>query len=306
MAQAESVLPVTRVKARKQTGFIAKYWMAYLLVLPAVIVRFSYTVAPLVRTFWLSMTNMSISNPGVFVGLKNYIALFQDELFINAIGWTFLYTVTATLIETALGLAFAVLLNQKLRGQTTAIFLVMLPWVIAPMLASTLWKLMLYDSTGVFNQLLTMAGFDRIPWLSDPIWARVSVTLVSVWKNVAWVSLIFLAGLRSLPREVLEAAEVDGASPFQRFWKVSFPLLQSTTLLILLLRGMGEIQTFEQIYGLTMGGPGTATRTIAMYAYERFFTEFRYGYGSTVNVILFVVTAIVGFYYSWRLFQAER
>lgn len=306
MAQAESTLSITHRKARAESSFWAKYWMAYLLVLPAVIVRFAYTVMPLIRTFWLSLTNMSITNPGTFVGLKNYIALFQDELFVNAIGWTVIYAVSATFVEAALGLAIAVLLNQKLRGQSVATFIVMIPWVIAPMLASTLWKLMLYDSTGVFNQLLTMAGLSRIPWLSDPIWARLSVVLVSVWKNVAWVSLIFLAGLRSLPKEVLEAAEVDGAGPFARFWRVSFPLLQSTTLLILLLRGMGEVQTFEQIYGLTMGGPGTATRTIALLAYERFFTDFRYGYGSTVNVVLFLITAVVGFYYSWKLFQAER
>ncbi|MDI9547657.1 MAG: sugar ABC transporter permease [Chloroflexota bacterium] len=306
MAQAESALSPTRSRTRHEAGFFAKYWMAYLLVLPAIIVRFAYTIIPLFRTLWLSLTNMSITNPGEFVGLRNYAMLFQDELFINSLGWTFVYTVSATLIETALGLAFAVLLNQKLRGQSTAIFIVMLPWVIAPMLASNVWKLLLYDSTGIFNQTLTMVGLDRIPWLSDPFWARVSVTLVSVWKNVAWVSLIFLAGLRSLPKEVLEAAEVDGAGPFTRFFRVSLPLLQSTTLLILLLRGMGEIQTFEQIYGLTMGGPGTSTRTLALLAYERFFTEFRYGYGSAVNMWLFLFAALVGFYYSWKLYQAAR
>ncbi len=280
--------------------------MAYALVLPAVVVRLLFTVIPLVRTVWLSFTNTSITNPGRFVGLNNYTYLAQDELFVNAIAWTFVYAIVAMLVETALGLAIAVLLNQKLRGSGAAILLVMLPWVIAPMLASTIWKLMFYESSGVFNQVLTMLGMGRIPWLSDPFWARVSVTLVSVWKNVAWVSLIFLAGLRSLPKEVLEAAEVDGASPAARFWRVSFPLLSSTTLLVLLLRGMGEIQTFEQIYGLTMGGPGSATRTIAMYAYERFFTEFRYGYGSAVNVVLFVISAAVGLYYAWRLFQVER
>jgi ABC-type sugar transport system permease subunit len=154
--------------------------------------------------------------------------------------------------------------------------------------------------------VLSLMGIDRIPWLSETFWARTSVIIISVWKNVAWVSLIFLAGLRALPKEVLEAAEVDGAGASARFWRISFPLLRSTTLLVLLLRGMGEIQTFEQIYGLTMGGPGTATRTIAMYAYERFFTEFRYGYGSTINMCLFVITVVVGLYYARRLFQAER
>jgi multiple sugar transport system permease protein len=174
------------------------------------------------------------------------------------------------------------------------------------MLAGTIWKLMFSESSGILNQIVTWVGFERVPWLSETLWARVSVIVVSVWKNVAWVSLIFLAALRALPKEVLEAAEVDGAGAWARFWRIAFPLLRSTTLLVLLLRGMGEIQTFEQIYGLTMGGPGTATRTIAMYAYERFFTEFRYGYGSTINMVLFVITAVVGLYYAWRLFQAER
>ena len=185
MAQAETALSVTNAKARSGSSFWAKYWMAYLLVLPAVTIRFAYTIIPLARTFWLSLTNTSITNAGTFVGLKNYVTLFQDELFTNAIGWTIIYTLVATFVEAALGLAIAVLLNQKLRGQSAAIFVVMLPWVIAPMLASTLWKLMLYDSTGVFNQTLTSMGLERIPWLSDPFWARVSVMLATRYPILA-------------------------------------------------------------------------------------------------------------------------
>jgi|WetSurMetagenome_2_1015567.scaffolds.fasta_scaffold255128_1 multiple sugar transport system permease protein len=306
MTQLAIPLNGNQVRKRAFPEIIKKYWMAYVLILPAIVLRMTYTVLPLIQTIWMSFTSKAMTNPGKFIGLNNFIFLFKDELFLNSIGWTFFYAFAATVAETALGLAIAVLLNQKLRLQGIAIFIVMLPWVIAPMLAGTIWKLMFYESGGIFNQILVTIGIVKISWLTDKNWARFAVIIVSIWKNVAWVSLIFLAGLRSISKEILEAAEVDGAGAWKRFWLVSFPLLSSTTLLVLLLRGMGEVQTFEQIYGLTLGGPGTATRTIAMYAYERFFTEFAYGYGSAINVILLILTVSVGYYYARRLFNIEK
>jgi ABC-type sugar transport system permease subunit len=303
MAQLESL---EQIKKKPISAFLAKYWMAYLLVLPAILIRLVYTLLPLLQTIWMSFTSRSMVNPGKFIGLKNYQYLFQDELFTNALGWSLAYTLIAVLVETALGLAIAVLLNLKLRGSGAATFVVMLPWVIAPMLAGTIWKLMYSESGGVFNQILALLGAGRVPWLSDRTWARFAVILVSVWKNVAWVSLIFLAGLRAISKEILEAAEVDGAGPWPKFWLVTFPLLGSTTMLVLLLRGMGEIQTFEQILSLTGGGPGTATRTVAMFAYQRFFTAFNYGYGSAINVILLILTGAAGGYYATRLFRMRR
>lgn len=292
--------------ARSAVLSARRYWPAYVLVLPAVVWRLTFTLAPLVQSIWFSLTSKSLVQEGVFVGLKNYIGMFQDPLLTESVQFTLIYAAAATILEAALGLAFAVLLNQKLRGQWLATFAMMLPWAIAPMLAGVMWKLMLYEEGGVLNEIVVRLGFARVHWLSHPRTAKISVIMVAVWKSVSWVTLIFVGGLRSLSREVLEAAQVDGAGRWQRFWYVSFPLLRSTMLLVLMLRGMGEVQAFEQIYGMTRGGPGSATRTIALSAYERFFTELRYGYGSAINMVLLVMTVAVGGFLAWRLYGERR
>jgi ABC-type sugar transport system permease subunit len=136
--------------------------------------------------------------------------------------------------------------------------------------------------------------------------AKIAVIVVTVWKNVSWVALIYLAGLKALPPDVFEAAAVDGARTWQRFWFITLPMLHTTTLLVVLLRAIGEVQTFEQIFGLSRGGPGSATQVIALYGYQRFFQEYRYGYGSAVNMLLFALTALVGGLLAWRLYRASQ
>jgi ABC-type sugar transport system permease subunit len=181
-------------------------------------------------------------------------------------------------------------------------------WVMAPLLAATVWKIIYYEDGGILNQLLRDVGLIQEPirWLSDGTTAKVSVIIVTVWKNVSWVALIFMAGLGSLPRDVYEAAEVDGANAIQRFFRITLPLLKPTIFLVLMFRSMGEVQTFEQINGLTRGGPGTATQTLAVYAYQRFFQELRYGYGSAINVVLLLLTVAVGAFFAWRLYKSTR
>jgi ABC-type sugar transport system permease subunit len=130
--------------------------------------------------------------------------------------------------------------------------------------------------------------------------------MVTVWKNVSWCALIFMAGIAALPKELYEAAEVEGANILQRFWFVTLPMLMPTVYLIVMLRGMAEVQTFEQINGLTRGGPGTATETIAVYPYSRFFQELRYGYGSAINLLLLLCSVTIGGFFAWRLYRANR
>jgi ABC-type sugar transport system permease subunit len=246
--------------------------------------------------------------PGRFVGLTNYVAMANDQTLITSLGFTLFYTVASVVLETALGLAFAILLMQKLRGRWLSNFIMLLPWVMAPLLAATVWKIIYYEDGGILNQLLRDFGLIDTPirWLSDANTARASVVLTAVWKNVSWVALIFMAGLGALPRDVFEAAEIDGANAWQRFISITLPMLRPTIFLVLLFRGMGEVQTFEQIGGLTRGGPGTATQNLAYYAYQRFFQELRYGYGSAINILLLLLTVTIGGFFAWRLFKSSR
>jgi len=145
-----------------------------------------------------------------------------------------------------------------------------------------------------------------VRWLSDAETARFSVIAMTVWKNVSWVALIFMAAIGSLSKEVLEAAAVDGANTLQRFWYVTLPLLKPAIYLVLLLRAMAEVQTFEQIYGLTRGGPGSATKTLALYTFERFFQQLRYGYGSAVNIVLLLLTIVIGAIFAWLLYRSRE
>jgi ABC-type sugar transport system permease subunit len=286
----------------------SKYSVVYLFVLPAVIIRMIFTLAPLIQTLAMSFTNKSMMNQERFIGLKNYLDLIQDKTLIAAFFFTLVYTGASMLVETALGLGIAVLLTQKLLGRWLSNFIMLLPWVMAPLLAAIVWKIMYYEDGGILNDLFRRGGLisEPVRWLSDANTARLSVILTTVWKNVSWVALILMAGMGSVSPEIYEAATVDGANSFQRFRYITLPLLRSSLLLVLMFRGMGEIQTFEQITGLTRGGPGTATQTLAVYAYRRFFQELRYGYGSAINVLLLVLTIAIGGFFAWRLYSASR
>jgi len=282
--------------------------VAYWIVLPAILLRLAFTVVPLVQTLYLSFTNSSLMGHPRFIGLQNYVALFQDQTLLSSLTFTIVYTVASITIETILGLLIAILLMQNLQGRWISNFLMLLPWVMAPLLAATVWKIMYYEDGGILNEVLRDLGIIHEPvrWLSDATTAKFSVIVVTVWKNLSWCILIFMAGLGALPRDVYEAAEIDGANAIQKFFDITLPLLKPTTYLVLMFRGMGEIQTFEQISGLTRGGPGTATQTLALYAYQRFFQELRYGYGSAINILLLLLTVAIGGFFAWRLYRASR
>jgi len=282
--------------------------VAYALVLPAIALRAAFVIGPMFQSIFLSFTNKNLTNEGRFVGIQNYVRMLSDETLINSFGFTLGYTAAATILETVLGLLIAMLLMQVTRFKWLTNTLMLLPWVMAPLLAATVWKILYLEDGGILNELLRTFGLIEGPvrWLSSPDLARISVIVTSVWKNLPWVALIFMAGLAAIPGELQEAARVDGANPLQRFWYVTLPQLRPSIYLVLMFRGMGEVQTFEQIAGLTQGGPGTATTTLAVYAYQRFFTETRYGYGSAIAVLLLLLTAAIGGYFAWRLYKANR
>lgn len=303
MAAAESISSVSRHRLHWRIN-----WLAYCVVLPAILIRCAFTVVPMVQTFALSLTNKNLTNEGRFVGLANYIKLSQDGTFLASLGFTVFYTFVSVLLELALGLIVAMMLMRVARFKLITNLAMLLPWVMAPLLAATVWKIMYLEHGGILNAVLIDLGIVQQPvhWLSDGTTARISVTITTVWKNLSWVALIFMASLGALPRELFEAASVDGATPLQKFRYITIPLLKPTIYLVLMFRGMGEVVTFEQIGGLTGGGPGTATTTLAVYAYQRFFQELRYGYGSTVNVVLLLLTVLIGGFFAWRLYRSGR
>lgn len=293
--------------SRLQELFSSRYAVFYVLVLPAFVLRMVYSIIPIVQTVLISFTNRTILG-GQYIGLRNYEVLARDATLIGSLGWTLVYTGASAITETVIGLGIAVLLMQNLRLRWLSNFIMLLPWVVAPMLAAVAFQILFFEDGGILNAILLELGFGNaaVRWLSDAETARFSVIAMTVWKNVSWVALIFMAAIGSLSKEVLEAAAVDGANALQRFWYVTLPLLKPAVYLVLLLRAMAEVQTFEQIYGLTRGGPGGATKTLALYAFERFFQQFRYGYGSAVNMVLLVMTIAIGGIFAWLLYRSRE
>ena len=305
MAQARMT---PQAHSRLQDIFASRYAVFYVLVLPAFLLRMIYTIIPIIQTVLISFTNRTILG-GQYIGLRNYEVLAKDSTLIGSLGWTLaLHRRTAAVAETVIGLGIAVLLMQNLRLRWLSNFIMLLPWVVAPMLAAVAFQILYFEDGGILNAILQELGFGNaaVRWLSDAETARFSTIAMTIWKNVSWVALIFMAAIGSLSKEVLEAAAVDGANALQRFWYVTLPLLKPAIYLVLLLRAMAEVQTFEQIYGLTRGGPGSATKTLALYAFERFFQQLRYGYGSAVNMVLLLLTIVIGAIFAWLLYRSRE
>lgn len=287
---------------------IRRYWVGYALILPALIFRLLLTGVPLIQTIWMSFTDKTMTRPGSWIGLDNYARMSQDYLFRASIEVTFIYTFAATLLELVIGLGIALLLIQGLRGTSLTQTVMLMPWAVAPLVAALMFRLLFFEAGGVFNDLVLRFDLSstRVPWLSDPTMARISVIVTTVWKNVPWAVLLLLAGLKAIPKRLYESAAVDGAGPLQRFRHITLPLLLPILLVVLLIRGVAEVQTFEQILALTQGGPGTATGIISLYAYERLFQQFNFGYGSALTVLLLLLSVLIAGSMTWLINRENR
>jgi len=258
---------------------------------------------------WTTGSILSLpTRPGSWIGLDNYARMSQDYLFRASIEVTFIYTFAATLLELVIGLGIALLLIQGLRGTSLTQTVMLMPWAAAPLVAALMFRLLFFEAGGVFNDLVLRFDLSstRVPWLSDPTMARISVIITTVWKNVPWAVLLLLAGLKAIPKRLYESAAVDGAGPLQRFRHITLPLLLPILLVVLLIRGVAEVQTFEQILGLTKGGPGTATGIIALYTYERLFQQFNFGYGSALAVLLLLLSVFIAGSMTWLINSENR
>ena len=287
---------------------LGKYTIFYILVLPAILIRGIYTVGPLIHTLFMSLTDQSIARDGSFIGLDNYVNLVTDRHLHETLSFTALYASSTTVLQVLAGMGIALLLNQNLRGQWLTRVAMLLPWGTAGIVGGIMWKLIFVEYGGVANDIVLRFNLSssRVLWLSDPDLAKFSVIIASVWKGSPWVALLLLAGLKSIPQEVYEAAEVDGAGVWGRFIYITLPLLVPMMLVVLMLNGMGEINAFGEIVGLTNGGPGSATRVISLLVAERFFKDSQYGYGAAMVLVLMLLTVLIGGIFAYLLSKQER
>ncbi len=262
---------------------------------PALILMMVFVVVPVAASFVISLTDFNIfaladwSNAR-FIGVDNYIRLFQDELFWKALGNTLYFVAVGVPLAIGLALILAMLLNSPL-NRAKDLFRVgyYLPSITETVAIAVVWRWVLNPRYGILKRALEIFGLQSPNWLGDPRWAMPAIIMMAVWKGLGHNALIFLAGLQSIPSTVYEAAEIDGANGWEQFRFVTLPLLAPTTFFVAIMTLIGYLQLFAEPYTLTDGGPLDATLSIVLYMYRHGFKFFNLGYASAMAYVLFAL-----------------
>ncbi len=266
---------------------------AYLFIAMPVCLLILFTLAPVVYAIFTSFTNYDIINPSKWVGLSNYTKMWKDPFFRLALKNTLVYTALYIPPGLLVALGTALLLNRKRHFVSTFRVFFYLPVVASTVASATIWYWLLNPQEGLLNTVLRWFGVNPPAWLYDPNWAMVAIVIMSVWAGFGTNMLIILGGLQSIPRELYEAARIDGASRYQSLRHVTIPGLQRPIFLVTALLIIGALQVFDQAYILTQGGPGNATLTIVYYIYNDGFLDLHMGYASAMSVVLFLIILVI-------------
>ena len=276
--------------------------LGLLLAAPAVLTILVIAVIPLAGTIWDSLFRLSLrfeNAPRPFIGLDNYIAVLSDEAWYNALSITGLVAGVSVAAELVLGMIIALLINRNFRGRGIVRASVLVPWALTTVVSAKMWAWIYDGRYGVANDLLMRIGVIDAPivFLVRPevtIWAMI---VAEIWKTTPFMALLLLAGLQLIPSELYEASSLDGASPWQAFWRVTLPILKPTILVAMLFRTIDAVRMFDLPRVLTNGGPGKSTETVVLYTYNTLFTSLNFGYGSTLAVMSFLIVMLVSFIY---------
>ena len=288
------------LQRRRVRGRFRKVLPAYALIAPAIASSIVFLYVPIVFSGYWSFTKYNGLAPPKWVGLQNYTDLLSDERFRKAMLNTVIFVILGMGIGPVLGLLSALLLNQAVRGRgffRTAYFL---PVMTSLVVVATIWKVLLNEN-GIVNQLLGIFSIPAHNWLGDPSTSLVSVTITSIWQGFGFETVVFLAALQSIPRELYDAALVDGATAWHRFRYVTLPALRPTIAFVYIIGIIGSFQVYDQIFVMTSGGPLNSTRTVVFDLVDRF-DSLKYGEASAVAYFLLVILATLS-YVQMRVFE---
>ena len=264
----------------------------YLFLLPAGIVLLIFFFIPFFQTILLSFQDYSnsIYSPEM-VGLQNYIALFKNPVFYKVMWNTFIYLVVAVPILATVPLVLAILINQKIKFANLYKILIYLPVIVSIVVAAIAFK-WLYADQGILNYLVASLGLNSIGWLTDPDFALYSVIFVTIWKGIGYYMIIYLAALMSVPKELYEACDIDGANFITKHLTVTIPHIMPTIALVTTISSISAMKVFAEIYVMTKGGPLNASKTIVYYIYERAFENLDLGFASAMAVVLLGIVMV--------------
>ena len=266
----------------------------FLFVLPVLIVILAVTFYPAAYNVFISFRNESLRNSSAeFVGMRNYVRLFQDELVWQALGRTIVYLVFSVAFRVLLGLGLALLLKVPSRMNVFTRTTIVLPWIMSEIMASSCWLWLLNHQTGLINAVLQFLGLEKVGWLVYPNLAMGSIIGVSVWKNLAYTYLLLFAALQQISVEVYEAAKIDGCTAFKALIHITLPLIRPTLLVVCVTVSITAFGQFSLPYSLTGGGPQRATQLIGLYMHEQAFTYNELSYGATIGVLIFAINIVM-------------
>lgn len=266
----------------------------YIFLAPALLLFVCFTIYPTLASFILSFQTLQ-DGEYIFAGFKNYVRLLNDTVFLKALMNTFIILIIQVPIMLILALILANALNSQLlkfRGFFRVGFF--MPAVTSLVAYSILFSIMLQDS-GIINQFLSIFGIDKIKWLSDPFWAKVSIILAMTWRWTGYNMVIYLAAMQNIPEEIYEAASIDGAGKIRKFFNITIPQLKPVILFTAIISTISTLQLFDEPYNLTKGGPADATMTLGLYIYLNGFEYFDFGYASAIAYVVVIMVAILSY-----------
>lgn len=265
----------------------------YLFITPNFLGFFIFSLAPIIATIFISLTDWDLINPMKWIGCTNYLNLFRTPSSWDSLKQTLLFTLINVPVQSFLALAIALMINQKLKGLNIFRTLFLLPWVCMPIAHALTWQWLYNFSFGYLNHILTSIGFSGVRWLNDPPVAFFAVMFVNIWSFLGMHIVLLLAALQNVPVQLFEAARVDGANAWVRFWKIVFPMISPVFFYDIVINMIGTLQIFDLPFALTNGGPGNVNLYFNLLLYRKGFSYFQMGEASAMGVILFALIIVL-------------
>ncbi len=292
LKQQPKLKPARSKRWRKTQNLL----IAYSFIAPNFIGFAVFTLLPIIAAFMLAFSHWDGNNPIEFAGLANLWKLFSDRAFMAAFWNTIVYTGLTVPLTLSCSLGLAILLNQKIFGRNFFRTVAFFPYVASLVAVAVVWNMIFNPEFGPVNMILYQLGVDpkNLPgWAADKDWAMVTVIMFSVWKMMGYFMVIYLAGLQGISGELYEAAEIDGANAWQKFWRITLPQLTPTTFFVSVMLTIQSFKVFDQIYMMTQGGPGTSTLVLVYHVYNEAFISWDLGYSSMVALVLFLLVLMI-------------
>lgn len=284
----------------KKKEKLKRFGSTCLFVLPALIPLIVFWIYPICRSIWISFTDWDYMTPTYhFVFLKNYISLFKDSRFYEALLNTLVFTIGTLVPTIVIGLGLAVLLQKPFIGSGIVKFILFSPWITPTVAISIVWTWIYQPNDGLANMVLSLFGMPGLKWISSSQTAMLSVIIVTVWKSMGYAMIFYLSALEKVPDELYEASALDGAGKWRQFKAVTLPCISPTTFFLMIITMINSLQAYDQIQILTQGGPSGSTRTLLYMYYQLGFEEYKMGQATSVAVIMIVITVLLSLIQFW-------